>query len=181
MSGLPEYSLKADIIRFDQAQVDAEKKRIYAPLQNNPDTAIGWKELNMGIAKTMQNYCGDIKRDELLNIGLLRLQEYEKKVVPNTFAYNPHELVRLLEVFDILTVSQIIIQSCMARKTSSKPLCFNRGNSSESNTVKDNKLITIKQVDNTIVIGEKPLDFFGDIKENYEKFNHDYIEGKHNG
>ena len=51
----------------------------------------------------------------------------------------------------------------------------------EGITVKDKKLITIKQVDHTTVIGEKPLNFFGDIKENYEKFYHDYIEGKKNG
>jgi succinate dehydrogenase/fumarate reductase flavoprotein subunit len=173
-----EYSSKTNIAEFDRQQVDAEKLRISSPLKNNPETAIGWKELNMGIAKTMQNYCGDVKRDDLLNIGLLRLQEYEKNVVPNTYAYNPHELVRLLEVFDILTVSQIILHSCIARKKSSKSLCFNRGDISGFETDKDKKLITVKRVGDTVVIGEKPLDFFGNLKENYEKFNHDYIGGK---
>ncbi len=169
------YASKTKIIPFHREQVDAEKKRIHAPLNNNPETATGWKELNMGISKTMQNYCGDIKRDELLNTGLLRLREYEKKVVPNTYAFNPHELVRLLEVFDILTVSQIILHSCIARKTSSKSLCFNRD---QGETEKDKKLITVKQVNNRVIIGEKPLDFFGDLKENYEKYNQDYIGGK---
>jgi hypothetical protein len=46
----------------------------------------------MGIAKTMQNYCREIKRDELLKIGLLRLQEYETNILPLTHACNPHEL-----------------------------------------------------------------------------------------
>ena len=173
-----KYSSKTNLVEFDRKQVDAEKKRIYAPLQNNPDTAIGWKELNMGISKTMQNYCGDIKYDDLLNIGLLRMQEYEEKVVPNTYAYNPHELVRLLEVFDILTVSQIILLSCIARKTSSKSLHFNRGDSIHFETDNADKLITVKQVNGTVVFGEKPLGFFGDLSENYEKFNKDYIGGK---
>ena len=175
-----KYASGTGLAEFDRQQADNEKKRVYAPVSNNPDTAISWKELNMGIAKIMQNYCGEIKRDELLHIGLLRLQEYEKNVVPNTFAYNPHELVRLLEVFDILVVSQIIIQSCIARKTSSKSLCFNRGDSTENDDGKDRKLITIKQLDNAIVVGEKQLDFYGDLKENYEKFNQDYIGGKKN-
>ena len=173
-----EYASKTNIIEFEQVQVDAEKKRIYAPLQNKPETAIGWKELNMGIAKTMQNYCGDAKCDDLLKIGLLRLQEYEKKVVPDTYAYNPHELVRLLEVFDILTVSQIILHSCLARKTSSKSLNFNRIDSNNSESEKDKKLITVKLVNDTVIFGEKSLDFFGNLKENYEKFNEDYIGGK---
>jgi succinate dehydrogenase/fumarate reductase flavoprotein subunit len=173
-----KYASKTNIAQSDQKQVDVEKERVYSPLKNNPETAIGWKELNMGIAKTMQNYCGDPKCDDLLNIGLLRLQEYEKKVVPNTYAFNPHELVRLLEVFSILTVSQIILHSCIARKTSSKALNFNRTDSNHSETSEDKKLITVRQDNNTIVIGEKPLDFFGDLKENYEKHNHDYIGGK---
>ena len=130
----------------------------------------------MGISKTMQNYCGEVKRDELLNIGLARLQEYEKAVVPNTFAYNPHELVRLLEVFDILTVSQIILHASLARKISSKPLCFQRGDSNVTETENERNLITIRQVDNQIVLGEKPIDFFGDLKENYEKFNSEPIK-----
>lgn len=173
-----KYALKTNIVQYDRQQVDFEKKRIYAPLQNNPETAIGWKELNMGIAKTMQNYCGDVKRDDLLNTGLLHLQEFEKKIVPDTYAYNPHELIRLLEVFDILTVSQIILHSCIARKTSSKSLCFNRGDSTLSETNKDKRLVTVKQVNNSVVINEKPLDFFGNLKENYERYNQDYIGGK---
>ena len=47
-----------------------------------------------------------------------------------------------------------------------------------SETGKDKKLITVKQVNNKVVIDEKPLDFFGDLKENYEKYNQDYIGGK---
>ena len=166
-----KYAAKINHEEVDREQVDEEKKRVYAPIHNQPDTSIGWKELNMGIAKTMQNYCGEIKRDELLNIGLIRLNEYEKKVVPNTFAYNPHELVRLLEVFDILTVSQIILQSSIARKASSKPLCFERGDNHKDETEKERKLIIIKQVNNHVVLGEKPLDFFGDLEENYKKYN----------
>lgn len=175
-----EYASQRKPADFDRHQADEEKKRVYAPLQTNPDTSIGWKELNMGIAKTMQNYCGEIKRDELLNIGLLRLQEYEKKVVPETHAFNPHELTRLLEVIDILTVSQIIIQSCLARKTSSKPLCFKRGDSMDEETYNNKSLYSIKQVNGEVVIDEKPNDFFGDIKVNYEKHNHDYIRGGRN-
>jgi len=62
-----------------------EKERIYGPIKNNSETAIGWKELNMGTSKIMQNYCGDIKYDELLNTGLLRLKEYEEKIVAVTY------------------------------------------------------------------------------------------------
>lgn len=176
-----KYAELNEFVDINRSQVEKEKQRIYTPINNDPCTSIGWKELNMGISKTMQNYCGDMKRDELLNIGLDRLKEYEEKIIPNTFAYNPHELVRLLEVFDILTVSQLIIQSCLARKTSSKPLCFNRGDSKEIDPEKDRKFITIKQVDNKVAIGELTLNYFGDLKENYDRFNEDYVRGDNNG
>jgi succinate dehydrogenase/fumarate reductase flavoprotein subunit len=171
-----EYASETEFVPFDRRQADDEKKRIYAPLQTDPETSLGWKELNMGIVKTMQNYCGEIKRDELLKIGLMRLDEYERDIVPATHAFNPHELVRLLEVFDILTVSQIILHSCLVRKTSSKSLCFGRGDSIESNSGEDRKLITLKKVNDVIVKDDKPVDFFGDLKENYEKHNQDYIK-----
>lgn len=171
-----KYASQAEFSEPDLQQIDTEKERVYAPIHNNPETAIGWKELNMGIAKTMQNYCGEVKRDELLNIGLMRLKEYETNVLPNTFAYNPHELTRLLEVFDILTVSQIILHSCMARKKTSKSLCFKRSDNDDAAQT-DQKLITIKQLDNTIVLGELPVDFFGDLNENYEKHNSEYLGG----
>jgi succinate dehydrogenase/fumarate reductase flavoprotein subunit len=175
------YASANEILQPDESQITKEKQRIYAPLDNDPDTSIGWKELNMGISKTMQNYCGDIKHDELLHIGLARLQEYERKVVPNTFAYNPHELVRLLEVYDILTVSQLIIHASLARKTNARALCFYRYGDNKPEEEKDRKFITIKQKDDNITVEEVPLDFFGDLKENYKKHNADYIGGKNNG
>jgi len=170
-----KYAKSSSLMEVDTKQIEHEKARIYAPLKNDPDSSIGWKELNMGISKTMQNYCGEVKHNELLNIGLSLLKEYEETVVPNTFAYNPHELIRLLEVFDILTVSQIIIQACLARETSSKPLCFQRGDSKETDSAKNNQFITIKQVNNQLLVGKLPLDYFGDLKESYEMNNKDYI------
>jgi succinate dehydrogenase/fumarate reductase flavoprotein subunit len=170
-----DFANRMELHDYDRAQAEREKQRITAPLKNDPSTAIGWKELNMGIAKTMQNYCGEIKRDELLNIGLQRLKEYEEKIIPSTFAYNPHELTRLLEVFDILTVSQMILHSCLARKNSSKALNFDRGDN-QTEQDNDRKLLVIKQQKGNVIIEEKPVDFYGDLKENYRKHNSDYIK-----
>ncbi len=169
------FASHTNFIDIERKQLDEEKKRIYAPIHNSPENAIGWKELNEGIVKTMQNYCGEIKYNDLLKTGLLRLKEYEKNIAPKTFAYNPHELVRLLEVFDILTVAQLILSASLARKNNSKPLCFYRGDTSVQETEVDKKLIVLKQKENNLLIRELPLDFYGDLKENYEKYNSEYI------
>jgi aspartate oxidase len=130
----------------------------------------------MGISKIMKNYCGEVKHDELLKIGLKQLKDYESNIASETYAYNPHELIRLLEVFDILTVSEIIINSCLRRKSNSKPLCFVKYNSSEISDAQ--MLITIRQNGSEIVTRELNTDFFGDLNENYGKHNKKYINEK---
>lgn len=157
-------------------QVNTEKERVYGPIHNRPSDSFGWKELNMGISKIMKNYCGKVKHDELLKIGLKQLSDYENIIASETYAYNPHELVRLLEVFDILTVSEIIINSCLRRKSSSKPLCFIKYNSFEISDAQT--LITIRQTGSEIVTRELNTDFFGDLNEHYIKHNKKYINEK---
>jgi len=171
-----DYSLESKKMEPDKKQILAEKERVYSPVHNKPSTSIGWKELNMGISKIMKNYCGEVKHDELLQIGLEQLADYEKRIMYETYAHNPHELIRLLEVFDILTVSEIIIHSCLRRKVSSKPLSFMKYNSPEESGT--GKLITIRQKDNIIITRELNVDFFGDLCENYERYNQKYIREK---
>jgi succinate dehydrogenase/fumarate reductase flavoprotein subunit len=171
-----EYSSGCQKTEPYKRQVNEEKERVYSPVNNKPTSGIGWKELNMGISKIMRNYCGEVKHDELLQIGLDQLADYGNRIMSETYAHNPHELIRLLEVFDILTVSEIILHSCLRRKASSKPLCFIKYNSNEASGA--GKLITIRQDDNVIRTRELDVDFFGDLNENYEKHNKKYVGEK---
>lgn len=154
-----------------EEQISQEKQRVYAPLYADP-CGVSWKELNDAVSKAMQNYCGEIKRDELLLSGVELLERYEKEVVPTAFAANPHELTRLLEVFDILTVSQIILQACLARKQSCEKLEFFR---SDDDGREKAPFIVIRHDGEKTVSRTVPLDYAGNIKENYEKHNADYI------
>lgn len=175
-----EYARKITLSDPEETALKSEKQRIYSPLKNNPAVSTGWKELNMAISKTMKYHCGEIKSDALLKLGLIQLQEYEDNIVPNTFAYNPHELTRLLEVFNILTVSKIIINACLARKASSKPLCFLRSDDSGSAEDESGILYVLRQENNATVVRKLAADFFGDLKGNYGKFNSEYIHEKQN-
>jgi hypothetical protein len=131
----------------------------------------------MANSKNMQNYCGDIKHDTLLDIGLSVIQDYEKNFLSETFAYNPHELTRLLEVFNILTISQIILHACKARNKNSKSLCFTKAGSLEERP-SEAHLIVLKNKREKVKVRRLPIDFYGDFKENYEKYNGDYIKEK---
>jgi succinate dehydrogenase/fumarate reductase flavoprotein subunit len=157
----------------DKLQVRSERERILRPLNNNPTDSIGWKELNLGISKVMKNYCGELKYDDLLKTGLQQLEDFGQNVLSRTFAYNPHELMRLLEVYDILTVSSIILNACLLRKSSSKPLNFIKPGQPEK--ADDHKLITLRQVNGSIISTELKVDFYGGLRENYEKNNKEYF------
>lgn len=168
------YAQTADFYNYDQQDIEKERKRLYAPLY--VDNGITWKELNMAISKAMQNYCGANKCDALLHEGLDLLEQFEKDIVPQLSCQNPHDLMRIHEVLDILTVSQLVIHSCLARKTSCTPLNFDRIDNDQRDSEEDKKHIVIYQDNGQILTKEVPLDYFGDLKEEYEKRNQDYIK-----
>jgi succinate dehydrogenase/fumarate reductase flavoprotein subunit len=171
-----KYASKTSFGKVDEGEIAKEKARIYAPM--TVENGIGWKELNMAISKAMQIYCGGIKCKELLLEGLDLLNSYEKEIVPKLSCNNPHELMRTHEVLDILTVSQLIINACLLRESSSKALCFYRTDFPEMDPDKDRHFITIRNENGKIIKGTYPLDYYGDVKSNYEYYNKDYMEGK---
>ncbi len=170
-----DYSMSESEPTIDYLQVKAEKTRIYS-LVNRSD-GFGWKEFNMLITRIMQNYCGEVKSEELLKVGLRLLEDIEYNKAPKLYARNPHELIRSLEVSNILTNAKIIIHSCLARKASSKHLHFFRSDYPEVDLPEWHKFITVKLENNEVKVGEKPIDYFGSLRENYEIHNKEYIEG----
>jgi succinate dehydrogenase/fumarate reductase flavoprotein subunit len=168
-----EYALGTSESVIEPRQVEAESKRIYAPVQRG--SGINWKELNAGIARVMQNYCSDVKTKEIMEIGLLSLEEIEKGEAAEAFAMNPHELMRTLEVLNILSNAQLITHACLARKASSHWLGHRRLDYPETDPPEWHKHITLKLEDNQVKVGELPLDYYGSLAENYEAHNVEYL------
>ena len=130
----------------------------------------------MCIAKTMKNYCGEIKSAELLNIGLARLRDIEENLAPQLFADNPHQLMRSIEVLNILTNAEMIIHACLARKASAKYLHFTRSDFPQMDPPEWHKFITVRFKDNRVKIGELPIDYYGSLEDNYGVHNKEYRE-----
>jgi succinate dehydrogenase/fumarate reductase flavoprotein subunit len=162
-----EYAALADKPEIDRKQVEAEKSRIYAPLHRSG--GINWKELNAGVCKIMQDYCSELKNEEMLKIGLKWFDELEAGESNSAFARNPHELLRLLEVFNIMTAGRMILEACRARKASNSYLDFKRLDYPQINPPDWNKWVTVKLDDNgKVKTGELALDYHGDMVKNYE-------------
>ena len=169
-----DYTDTVQLEDYDAGEADRERARLFAPLYR--EEGMDWRELNMAIAKAMQNYCGGVKCDDLLKEGLDLLESFEKDIVPQISCENPHELMRAHEVFDILDVAKLILHACIARKSSSAPLFFQRSDYPQMDPEEDKRIITIRQENGKIIEGSVPLGYFGNLKEEYEKRNQEYIE-----
>jgi succinate dehydrogenase/fumarate reductase flavoprotein subunit len=152
-------------LKLNRQQVELEKHRVYGPTKRKD--GIEWKELNQGINKVMQFYCGDPKEEKVMKLGLKLLDDISAEVTANSFATDPHKLARTLEVMDILTFSKIIINACLARKASSTLLGLRRWDYPEVDPEEWHKFITIKETDGEVQVGEIPIGFWGDLAGNY--------------
>jgi hypothetical protein len=166
------YVRQAGRAAVSKEQVAEEKARIYAPIKRK--NGIEWKELHAGIARAMQFFCSEYKTESLLNMGLDTLQDIEQNWVPRLYALDPHKLMRSLEDLSILTSAQLIIHASLARRASSRWLDFHRIDYPEVDPPEWHKFITLRLENGKVKVGEKPLDYAGNLKENYEKYNKDY-------
>ena len=153
-------------------QIDQEKKRIYAPTKR--ENGIDWKELHSGLTRVMQYYVSEFKTGRLLEMGLQELEKIETDAIPMLFANDPHKLMRSIEDLSMIEYAKIVIQASLARTASSRALGFNRIDCPEMDPPEWNKYLTIKLENNEVVIGDLPLRFWGNMKEQYEAHNQDY-------
>jgi len=163
-----EYAAGVDGGSLSWDQVEAERERIFGPLKRRE--GMDWKELNAGICRVMQNYCGELKNEELLKIGLRWLEEIEEREAQGVCAENPHQLMRTLEVLSILTCSEMILHASLARRASSEFLHFKRLDHPEVDPPEWHKWITIRLKGEGVEVGELPIDFWGDLEENYARY-----------
>jgi succinate dehydrogenase/fumarate reductase flavoprotein subunit len=160
-----DYARTNTELPVDRKQVEIEKMRVYAPLQRK--NGIHWKELNAGACKVLQDYCGQEKNEDLLKIGLKWYEELEAGEMTTAYARNPHELVRLLEVFNIIAANRMVLEACLSRKASNSNLSFYRSDFPLVDPPEWQKWVTIKNTNSETKAGELELNYYGDLGKNY--------------
>ena len=113
-----EYARVAAPPVVNREQVERVKTRSYAPINRNE--GMGWKELRAGIARIMQDYCGEHRTHSTLKMGLEWLKSIEEGESATAHARNPHELMRTLESQSMLRVGKLVLHACMAAIESDK-------------------------------------------------------------
>ena len=153
--------------------MEQERSRVFLVVDG--EGAVTWKEINAAIAKLMQNHCGTRKSETLLKSGLSELSDLRANDVPRLSCHNPHELVRSLEVLNVLTNAELVLHSCLARKASAKYLLFDRSDFPEKDPPEWNKFVTVRIEAGEVIEYHRPIDYYGDLQATYEAHNEDYI------
>jgi succinate dehydrogenase/fumarate reductase flavoprotein subunit len=166
------YATGVDGAPYSKDQVALEKARVYAPV--NRTEGIDWKELNAGIARAMQMFGAEYKTEKLLSMGLDALKEIEEVHVPRLYALDPHKLMRSIEDLSLLEHGRIILEASLARQASSRFLNFFRIDYPEIDPPAWNRFVTVKLENGKPKAGELPMNYWGDMKANYEAHNRDY-------
>ena len=162
-------------IQPNREQIDKEKARCFAAV-NRTDGDIGWKELNYAIARVMQDYCGAVRSEDILNMGERRLDSLLRAEGQRTYAQNPHELCRLLEDYALIDLGYMYMEAAKARKCNTPEINFDRLDS-VGDPADWNVWLPMKQKDDGSVESYK-LDHWyylqapyeDDLEANYQKY-----------
>lgn len=166
-----EYARDAADPVLDRSQVLSECARVRAPIGRD---GVSWKQLSLQVAQLMQMHCGATKSDAGLREGLARLDELRRNEAARVSANNPHELMRALEALSVVQNAELVLHACLARQASSKQLHFQRDDYPELDPTGWHKFVTVKQHDGVVELGELPIDYYGDLRTNYEAHNRGY-------
>jgi succinate dehydrogenase/fumarate reductase flavoprotein subunit len=97
-------------------QIEAEKRRLLAPLTHKG--GVDPLELEDYVRSINMNYINIRKVEPKLKRAIALLQEVRNDIVPLLSASNPHELMHVLEVQDIIELSELHAQASLMRTES---------------------------------------------------------------
>jgi len=98
----------------DLAQVESQKQIALAPLAVKDGTEP--IELESAIRYICERYVSQFKSEGKLREGLRRLGTLRRVFLPKLTARNPHELMRALEVRNIMDLAELHLQACLERR-----------------------------------------------------------------
>lgn len=108
-----EYAQVNTLGAVDTAQMEKERTRVYAPVKRcgQQGADISWKELWSGETRVMQQCCASFMTDSILERGLDWMDSIYNDEGQRTYARNPHELARLLEVETRMTIGKMFMHA----------------------------------------------------------------------
>ena len=106
--------VKSPNLEAARARIEA-RKRLHDEIRGR---RVGphWKEVNIALQQVMNDYAGSIRSETLLEAGLDHLRRLREKALATMVARNPHELVRGLEVLNLLDLGELVFITARQRQ-----------------------------------------------------------------
>lgn len=110
------YAKRNDFIISKSIEKQIEKD--ISPIFDLRNRKVGpdWKETNIALQQIMWDYAGLIRSETLLSAGEHALSRLKEKAKNLMIARNPHELMRALEVLNMIEIGEIIFLTAKERK-----------------------------------------------------------------
>ncbi len=110
------YSKNKDMSEIKNFKDEIKEKKAFLEDIKNRKHGSSWQEVNIALNQIMFDYAGSIRYENLLNAGLNQLQRLKEKAHKTIIAKNPHELMRCLEVLNLLDIAEVIFLAVIERK-----------------------------------------------------------------
>lgn len=159
-----------------EEQIEAEKRRIYRLLDN--EEGYGWKEIQIGVCRVMQNHLGAVKSKEIMELGKWWLESIQQNELQQALINNPHDLARAMDVDMRAEVGKLMMEASLRRKESRPELNFERLDYPEVRPLEEVGFKTLRRETDGIVEEDLPFDWWlmgendREYWPNYQKHAH---------
>ncbi|MCF8094408.1 MAG: hypothetical protein K9J79_03515, partial [Desulfobacteraceae bacterium] len=96
-------------------EVFSEKENFVQAMQTR-QAGPNWREANIALQQIMSDYAGSIRSATLLEAGLNHLRRLREEASATVIAGNPHEVMRTLEVFNLIELGELVCIAAMERR-----------------------------------------------------------------
>jgi succinate dehydrogenase/fumarate reductase flavoprotein subunit len=148
------YCAAHELAELDEAQVAAERERVWAPLQRKdglPPSQVEYK-----LRRMVNDYLQPPKVTRKMELGLQRFEAIRADLDRITAA-GPHELMRAMEVHFIRDCAELAARASLYRTESRWGLYHNRVDYPERNDADWHVHVQVKKVDGEMTCFKRPI------------------------
>jgi succinate dehydrogenase/fumarate reductase flavoprotein subunit len=111
-----KFAAEKKTSNLDRFHPFLEERKAFIHAIRTREVGADWKEVNFALQQLMQDYAGSIRSESMLNAGLTHLRRLKEKAHHSLIARNRWELVRCVEVLNLLDLGELVFVTALERK-----------------------------------------------------------------
>ena len=138
-------------------QIKTTKNRVFSPLNRQVSYPVNPLELEDYVRNINQEFVGVHKIAPRLEYAVNQMRWLKEAAIPALTANSYHELMRVLEVQDIIELSEMHAYTSLMRDESRMPPIHNRDDFPQQDSKWDNLTIVARKIDGKIEYNKEPV------------------------